>query len=163
MAVVPIYGFAGNPSLMYNSDSPVVMTTPCYAQWNYIANTTSYCDMTSGTGWAKATCNTVDLPSRNFQGSCYLRMYATQGQLTLNYTVSKSSGCTNGSAAVTTYCNGSVVTYGTQVWVNSNPSDSIAVPYYRYRIFVILVGRFDNSPYQGIIGEWVKVDFTLAT
>lgn len=159
MAVKPITGFGGGPVLNYLGDKPVAMESPCpYSQWDVQNAVQVLGTITTGAGWARFTVNATGAALGVATGSVQFRMIAHAQAGVIGATMTYSGAADNYSVT-TSFSSPSTAPGGIYVYrdaVNQNLTDSVGVPYYRYRIqLAFSVNSFAT------LGDWVQVDFTL--
>jgi hypothetical protein len=168
MAFKPIYGYSGDhPVLNYAGTTPVCMNPYAYSFNVYINNG---CGVTGHTGEIQAISTGVYVGG--MAGAVWIPMlYAGTGTLSFTLTASSILAAYNVfSASVGLYFGdpfdgGTLISsvllgYSTQPQQWFPLSASLDVPYYRYRLYVVLTGNVDPNEYPGNVvpaGEWIKL------
>lgn len=163
MAYNLILGFNGsNIVLDYPGTNLVVMETPCpYALWDHTTTVASGGDLTFSSGDITFTCNTAGRAT--MAAACTLFMLLTEvggtKKLTLTFTGSKSGYTGNYAISASTVVN-SATAGTTDTLTNAANTDTLAVPYYRYRIEVTWAMDFGGG--VSAVGDWSKVSIALS-
>lgn len=157
MAYKLISGHGGTHLVMnYAQTALVSMESPCpYAQWDVVpVSTFGNGTLTNGTAFAKVThAGSLD----EIFGAYFRFKMLYTGSNTLTFTITKGAGSSYGASNISVEVEGSTI--GSAVTPSVGTPANLAVPYYRYTIYVLLQGATVSA---GASDAWVNVAVTLS-
>lgn len=169
MADSLVTGFDGSSlCLDYPGTSLVLMTTPCpYALWDLSTQASSnFSDFTYVNGVYTLTANALGQSSSTNATSEYFDLFMLLTEvggtkkLTINAALTKSANVSRSIASITPIVNGSSGTTLTMD-TNATASGTLAVPYYRYRLYCS-IEMFWNQPPYCTAGDVSELTITLS-